>query len=405
MNSKKLVAMGLALILALSLCACAANEPAGTTEGETTASTVIADSNNDGQIEVGTVEDVEVNEASEHLDAAEASASGNWEALFVPIDIEGRAIDMANVDLTPTAEELEAMKKEPAYGRPIHYFMSDGCTSGPTMADHLGYYKEAGLTAEGVKGSSDVEALGTDQVDVATGMMAKMLVPITNGVDITFVGGAHIGCKSLYVLADSDYNTTADLKGQKISAPNGIGKSDYNITALLLDADGIDYSKDVELVQVSADACVTAMENGEIASALLSDTFAYSMVKDGKLKCIRSQLDSDFANRTCCVMAMNGTFVKENPTIAKKVAQAVQKAHSWMRDNSEEATKVLMEMGWNGGNYEMNIMINNSQQFGLSDEFTGETMKDIIGRYIRLGIITSMDNADEVLKLAWTPIL
>ena len=405
MNSKKLVAMGLALILALSLCACAANEPAGTTEGETTASTVIADSNNDGQIEVGTVEDVEVNEASEHLDAAEASASGNWEALFVPIDIEGRAIDMANVDLTPTAEELEAMKKEPAYGRPIHYFMSDGCTSGPTMADHLGYYKEAGLTAEGVKGSSDVEALGTDQVDVATGMMAKMLVPITNGVDITFVGGAHIGCKSLYVLADSDYNTTADLKGQKISAPNGIGKSDYNITALLLDADGIDYSKDVELVQVSADACVTAMENGEIASALLSDTFAYSMVKDGKLKCIRSQLDSDFATRTCCVMAMNGTFVKENPTIAKKVAQAVHKAHSWMRDNPEEATKVLMEMGWNGGNYEMNIMINNSLQFGLSDEFTGETLKDFIGRYIRLGLITSMDNADEVLKLAWTPIL
>ena len=405
MNSKKLVAMGLALILALSLCACAANKPAGTTEGETTASTVIADSNNDGQIEVGTVEDVEVNEASEHLDAAEASASGNWEALFVPIDIEGRAIDMANVDLTPTAEELEAMKKEPAYGRTIPYFMSDGCTSGPTMADHLGYYKEAGLTAEGVKGSSDVEALGTDQVDVATGMMAKMLVPITNGVDITFVGGAHIGCKSLYVLADSDYNTTADLKGQKISAPNGIGKSDYNITALLLDADGIDYSKDVELVQVSADACVTAMENGEIASALLSDTFAYSMVKDGKLKCIRSQLDSDFANRTCCVMAMNGTFVKENPTIAKKVAQAVQKAHSWMRDNSEEATKVLMDMGWNGGNYEMNIMINNSLQFGLSDEFTGETLKDFIGRYIRLGLITSMDNADEVLKLAWTPIL
>ena len=405
MNSKKLVAMGLALILALSLCACAANEPAGTTEGETTASTVIADSNNDGQIEVGTVEDVEVNEASEHLDAAEASASGNWEALFVPIEIEGRAIDMANFDLTPTAEELEAMKKEPAYGRPIHYFMSDGCTSGPTMADHLGYYKEAGLTAEGVKGSSDVEALGTDQVDVATGMMAKMLVPITNGVDITFVGGAHIGCKSLYVLADSDYNTTADLKGQKISVPNGIGKSDYNITALLLDADGINYSSDVELVQVSADACVTAMENGEIAAALLSDTFAYSMVKDGKLKCIRSQLDTDFADRVCCVMAMNGTFVKENPTIAKKVAQAVQKAHSWMRDNSEEATKVLMDMGWNGGNYEMNIMINNSLQFGLSDQFTGDTLKDFIERYIRLGLITSMDNADEVLKLAWTPIL
>lgn len=399
---KKTLALLLALVMGLFLCACAGTSDEG---GGATKSGTIVDSNNDGQIEVGTTDDVEVNQASEHLDAAEASASGNWEALFVPIEIEGRAIDMANFDLTPTDEELAAMKKEPAYGRTIHYFMSDGCTSGPTMADHLGYFKEAGLTAEGVKGSSDVEALGTDQVDVATGMMAKMLVPITNGVDITFVGGAHIGCKSLYVLADSDYNTTADLKGQKVSAPNGIGKSDYNIVALLLDADGINYATDVEVVQVTADACVTSMENGEIAAALLSDTFAYSMVKEGKLKCIRSQLDSDFADRTCCVMAMNGTFVKENPTIAKKVAQAVQKAHSWMRDNSAEATQVLMDMGWNGGNYEMNIMINGSLQFGLSDEFTGDTLKDFIERYIRLGLITSMDDVDEVLDLAWTPIL
>ena len=401
---KRAISVLLALTMALSLCSCAGMK--GEAEnGQNTPSTVISDSNNDGQIEVGTVEDVEVNTASAHLDAAEASASGNWEALFVPIEVEGRAIQLTDFDLTPTAEELEAMKKEPAYGRTIHYFMSDGCTAGPTMADHLGFYEEAGLTAEGVKGSSDVEALGTDQVDVAVGMMAKMLVPITNGVDITFVGGGHIACKSLYVLADSDYNTTEDLKGQKISAPNGIGKSDYNITALLLDADGINYSSDVEMVQVSADACVTAMENGEIAAALLSDTFAYSMVKDGKLKCIRSQLDSDFANRVCCVLAMNGTFVKENPTIAKKVAQAVQKAHSWMRDNSEEATQVLMDMGWNGGNYEMNTMINNSLQFGLSDEFTRETLEDFIDRYIRLGLITSMDNGDEVLELAWTPVL
>ena len=147
------------------------------------------------------------------------------------------------------------------------------------------------------------------------------------------------------------------------------------------------------------------VENGEIAAALLSDTFAYAMVKDGKLKCIRSQQDTDFADRTCCVLAMNGQFVRENPTIAKKVAQAVQKAHSWMRDNSAEATQVLMDMGWNGGNYEMNIMINNALQFGLSDEFTGATLKDFIERYVRLGLITSMDDTDEILNLAWTPIL
>ena len=397
---KRILALAFVLTLIFSLAVVA--EASG---GEVTQSTVIADFNNDGQIGVGTVDDVEVNEASEHLDAAEASASGNWEALFVPIDVEGRAIDMANFDLTPTEEELAAMQQEPAYGKPIIYFMSDGCTSGPVMANYLGYYEEAGLTAEGVKGSSDVEALGTNQVNVAVGMMAKMLVPITNGVDITFVGGAHIGCKSLYVLKDSEYNTTADLKGTKISVPNGIGKSDYNITALLLDADGIDFMKDVDLVQVSSDACVTAMENGEISAALLSDTFAYAMVKDGKLKCIRSQLDSDFANRVCCVIAMNGTFVKENPVISKKVVQAVQKAHSWMRENTEEAARTLMDQGLNGGNYEMNVMINKSLQFGLSDEFTGNSLKYFAERYVETGLITSMKDTDEILALAWNPVL
>ena len=348
---------------------------------------------------------MEVNEATDHLDAPEASASGNWEALFVPIDLEGRGIDLTDMDLTPTAEEAAAMQQEPAYGKPVIFFMADGCTAGPMMANYLGYYEEAGLTAEGVKGSSDVEALGTGQAHVAVGMMAKMLVPITNGVDITFVGGGHIGCKSLYVLADSAYNTTEDLKGTKISTPNGIGKSDYNITALLLDADGIDFTSDVELVQVSSDACVTAMENGEISAALLGDTFAYPMVKDGKLKCIRSQLDTDFADKVCCVVAMNGTFVKENPVTAKKVVQAVQKAHSWMRKNTEDSVRILLDQGWNGGNYEMNVLINNSLQFGLTDEFTSNSLKYFIERYVAKGLITSMDNLDEIYELAWHPVL
>ena len=393
---KKLIALLLALVMILSLAACTP-DPEGELEG---------DLNNDGQIEMGqNGVDVEVNVSDVHMDAAEASASGNWEALFTPIEIEGRAIDMANMDLTPTAEELEAMKNEPAYGQPVLYYMSDGCTSGPTVADDLGYYTEAGLTAEGFKGTSYTEALGTQQATIAVGHIATMLVPITNGVDLTFVGGAHIGCKSLYVLADSEYNTTEDLKNTQVSVPNGIGASDYNITCLLLDADGINPQTDLTLTQVSSDACVAAMENGEISAALLSDTFAYAMVKDGKLKCIRSLLDEDFSDENCCVLAMNRTFVQENPVHAKKIVQAVQKAHAWMRENNAEATQLLLDRGWNGGDFDMNVMINNSLQFGLADDFTTVSLKDVVERYVRLGLITSMDDVDEIMGLAWNPVL
>ena len=393
---KKIIALLLAMVMVLSLAACKADP-----EGE-----LAGDLNNDGQIEMGQdgVE-VEVNVSDVHMDCVEAFESGNWEALFTPVDIEGRAIDMANFDLTPTAEEKAAMEKEPAYGQPVKFYMSDGCTSGPTVADDKGFYAEAGLTAEGFKGTSYTEALGTQQATVCVGHIATMLVPITNGVDLTFVGGAHIGCKTLYVLADSEYKTTEDLKGTQISVPNGIGASDYNITCLLLDADGIDPQKDVTLMQVSSDACVAAMERGEISAALLSDTFAYAMVKDGKLRAVRSLLDSDFQDENCCVIAMNGTFVKENPVHAKKIVQAVQKAHAWMRENPEEATTLLLARGWNGGAYDMNVMLNNSLQFGLGQDFTAKTLEEVVGRYVRLGLITNMDNVDEIMELAWSPVL
>ena len=393
---KKILALLLALVMVLSMAACAPKE-----EGE-----LAGDLNNDGQIEMGQdgVE-VEVNVSDVHMDCVEAFESGNWEALFTPVDIPERAIDMANFDLTPTADEKAAMEKEPAYGQPVKFYMSDGCTSGPTVADDLGYYAEAGLTAEGFKGTSYTEALGTQQATIAVGHIATMLVPITNGVDLTFVGGAHIGCKTLYVLADSEYKTTADLKGTQISVPNGIGASDYNITCLLLDADGIDPQKDVTLTQVSSDACVAAMERGEISACLLSDTFAYAMVKEGKLRAVRSLLDSDFQDENCCVIAMNRTFVQENPVHAKKIVQAVQKAHSWMRENNADATQLLLDRGWNGGDFDMNVMINNSLQFGLAQDFTATTLKDVVGRYVRLGLITNMDNVDEIMDLAWTPVL
>lgn len=393
MKNKRVLALVMAAAMALSVCACG-----GKDQGE---------ESKEVNATIGQDEDVEVNKenASEHLNSYEASTSGKWEAMFTPIDMEGRAIDMADFDLTPTDEELEAMKKEPAYGQKVLYYMSDGCTSGPTVAAHLGYYEEAGLESEGVKGNSYTEALGTGQATVAVGHIATMLVPITNGVDLTFVGGAHIGCKSLYVLADSDYNTTEDLKGTQVSVPNGIGKSDYNITCLLLDADGINPQTDVTLTPVSADACVAAMERGEISAALLSDTFAYGMVKEGKLKCIRSLLDEDFADENCCVVAMNRTFTQENPVISKKIVQAVQKAHSYLRENPEEATEMLLAQGWNGGDYEMNVMLNNSLQFGLAQDFTAKTLKDVVGKYVRLGLIESMDNVDEIMDLAWTPVL
>ena len=335
-----------------------------------------------------------------------SESSGSESALPSESSTADDAVSNESESSTADAElsEEEAWKQEPAYGQTVRYYMGDSCTAGPVMADLLGYYEEAGLTAEGVKGNSYTEALGTGSAEVAVGHIATMLVPSTNDVDLTFVGGAHIGCKSLYVLADSDYETTEDLKGQKISVPNGIGASDYNITACLFDSDGINPLEEVELIQVETSACVTAMQNGEIAAALLSDNFAYEMVESGLLRQVSSLLDEDWAARPCCIIAMNATYVKENPITARKIAECVQKAHEWMRENPEEAIQMMLDEGLYTGDTDMLLDYHNSLQFGLSHDFTEEGLSYIADAYIRLGIITATDDVEEVMAKAWTPL-
>ena len=409
MNAKRIFALLMALVMVFSLTACGAAPEKFEAETETAVQpkdTDMLEDNMLGQIGQGVEGEVEVNVSNVHMDSVEAFSSGQWESLFTPIDLEGRALDMANFDLTPTAEELEAMKKEPAYGKTFPYFMYSGCAAGITVAELLGYFDEIGLDTEMFKGASDVEAVGTGQVNAVITHIATLLVPITNGVDIALVGGAHQGCKSLYTLADSEYKSLEDLKGTQVAIPNGIGNSDYNITCMMLDAIGIDPKADLDLIQVTADACVAAMQKGEISAAILSDVYAYGMVKDGTLRCVGSMLDSAFTDLSmCCAIALNGEFLRENPVISKKFVQCVHKAHAWIRDNPEEATDLLLENSLNSGDREMNIMINNSLQFGVTDAHMEEQLRNIVECYLKLDLITSMEDADEVMDLVWNPVL
>ena len=68
-------------------------------------------------------------------------------------------------------------------------------------------------------------------------------------------------------------------------------------------------------------------------------------------------------------------------------------------------TTMLMDEGLNGGNYEMNVMLNNSLQFGTNQEFAEKSLRTVVEKYVRLGLIQNMDNVDEIMSIAWTPVL
>lgn len=339
---------------------------------------------------------------------AMAACGAKEEPAPAPAPAEKPAETPAETPAAPAEDPDAEWKKEPAYGTTLKYWISEGCSSAPGVAEALGYYEAEGLKVEGFKGQSDIEAIGTRNVDIAVGHIAKALVPSTNGVNCTFVGGAHLlqGCKAIYVLADSEYQTYEDLKGHAISVPNGIGASDYNITARLMLECGIDPLSEVELTPVDKDACVAAMQNGEIAAALLSESFGYPQVEQGILRKIDSA-NGDSQNELCCIIMMNSEFIKENPITAAKMASAVKKALNWMGSNPDECVVEMQKLGLINEKTEMNLELNKRMNFGLlgfEDQYVTDQMRGIVEDYIKAGLITSMNDVDAIMNKMWTPI-
>lgn len=301
-------------------------------------------------------------------------------------------------------EDWEAMQKEPVFGTEINYLFNGGqCVSAKYLAEQLGYYKEYGINATYLEGGSVVEAVGTGQCMWGTDHIATMLVPVTNGVDMTFVCGAHMGCKSVYVMNDSDIKTAEDLKGKTIAIHDGMGNSDQNIVYRLLDAEGVNPVTEVEYSNIEDSAAtVAAMENGEVQASIFSDYFVIANYKDKMRKvCSITPVDG-FTGEVCCVTAMNNKFIKENPVHAKYVTMAIKRAGQYARLHPEEAVQIMYDTDKMTGEKEDQLEFWNSLYFGLSDAITEQALKNIAADYIRLGVITKEGmTADDVMDLAW----
>ena len=224
----------------------------------------------------------------------------------------------------------EKWKKEPRYGTKITLGYNGGlCTSGLGIAHIKGFLAKQGLEGE-IKNLqlSVADAIGTGKLDATTDHISTSVVPAVNGTNMVFTRGAHTGCKSLFVLKDSDIKKTSDLIGKEVAIHDGIGASDHNIALRFLSRDKVDYSK-VKFKNVETAATIQSMQNGEIHAAMFSDQFAQKFVDQGIIRPIRSiTTDDDFKIEPCCVLILNKKFVEENPITAAKLTKAHKEALS-----------------------------------------------------------------------------
>lgn len=319
-------------------------------------------------------------------------------------ELNNSNLKMETVNLNdPNLEEQ--WKKEPYYGKKIKVgFEGALCTSGLGVAQVKGFFAKYGLDAEIINTPNMLDAIGTGKLDATTNHIAASMVPAFNGVDMVFARAAQTGCRSLYVLNNSDIKSTKDLVGKEVAiSGGGIGGHDHNIALRFLFRDGVDY-KSVKFKPIESAATIQAMKNGEVHAAILSDQFAKKFVDSGELRSIRSiTFDDDFKEEPCCTLILNKTFVEQNPITAAKLVEAHKEASNWIEDNKYDAAKLMKANNWGSGDIESDYKFLQTYNFKVTDEQMEKTLNQVINDYKEFGIITKDVSTQDILNKIYKP--
>jgi NitT/TauT family transport system substrate-binding protein len=209
----------------------------------------------------------------------------------------------------------------------------------PVAIDH-GFFQKQNLDVELVNysGSTDqlLEAIATGKTDAGLGMALRWLKPLEQGFDVKIAAGTHGGCMRVLSRSDSGVDKLADLKG-KIVAVGDLAGPDKNFFSIQLAKQGIDPNKDVEWRAYPGNLLQLAVEKREVQAFLASDPIAYLWLKDSAYKEVASNLDGDYKDKSCCIVGLRGSLVREEPQVARAITQALLDAAMFTSQNPDKA--------------------------------------------------------------------
>jgi NitT/TauT family transport system substrate-binding protein len=250
-------------------------------------------------------------------------------------------IDLSEFPLCRTASDAPVLTGVP---RKLKLSWNAGavCLAPLPVAIEHGFFQKQNLDVELVNysGSTDqlLEAIATGKSDAGLGMALRWLKPLEQGFDVKIAAGTHGGCMRVLSRADSGVAKLADLKG-KIVAVGDLAGPDKNFFSIQLAKLGIDPNKDVDWRAYPGNLLDVAVQKGEVQAFLSSDPLAYLWLKDAQYKEVASNLDGDYRDKSCCIVGLRGSLVREEPQVARALTQALLDAAMFTSQNPSVAAK------------------------------------------------------------------
>jgi NitT/TauT family transport system substrate-binding protein len=170
---------------------------------------------------------------------------------------------------------------------------------------------------------------------------------MTQGLDLAIIGGGLTVFQDVFVLKDSPIKTVADLRGKRFGVWSSGAGAFKAARAAMIDAYGVDVTKDASLVQLAPPALFKMLERGEIDAMLNISTFTINAFSQpDKFRSIFSP-NEYWKKKTGYPIVWSAPlvawkdWVNENPARAKNFAAAAQESFQWLRkpENLDDAVK------------------------------------------------------------------
>ena len=120
----------------------------------------------------------------------------------------------------------------------------------------------------------------------------------------------------------SGITSVAGLKGKTVGTFN-MASPDRIFVSILASKQGIDPVKDIEWRVYPADLLGVALQKGEIQAFSSDDPIAWIIRDRDHLVEVTNNLAGEFANRSCCVLGIRGSLVRDERPVAAAITSAI----------------------------------------------------------------------------------
>lgn len=213
------------------------------------------------------------------------------------------------------------------------------------VAIDKGFFREEGLDVEvaGIfnAGPEEMSAFASKSIDVGyLGVAPSVTGTANKAASVKAVALANAEGSAIVVGKDSAIREVGDLSGKTVAIPGYSSVQDFLLRRALEGA-GVDPKK-VNIIVIKPPEMIVALDKKQIDAFIAWEPHPSKAVTMGTGKVLVAS-PMIWKDHPCCVVAVEGTFYKNNPQVVNAFLKAHVRATEYIRKNPGEALRVGMK--------------------------------------------------------------